>query len=74
MTTVVLGPNGRYYDLGRGEFPPGGRPHRFSRVDNYRAPRNAFVCTQEEADRLTNRKVRVAGGDQEPVNEQAIML
>lgn len=58
MTTVVLGPNGRYYDLGRGEFPPEGRPHRSSKVTQveYKAPRDAFTCTQEEADRLTNRK------------------
>lgn len=55
MTTVVIGRNGKVYDLGKGEFPgdrylvEGGKRRRKLAVTMVE---NAFTCTQEQADAL----------------------
>lgn len=44
-TTLVLGENGNYYDLGKGEFP-----------SKKEMTINAFTCTREEANRLRGKR------------------
>jgi len=58
MTTVVLGRNGKYYDLGRGEFPGTVwtvSDGKLKRKKYSTLPQDAFACTQERADELTGR-------------------